>query len=127
MINSLLTFFAATPECTKTGAFLGLRPWYYYINDSDHFQGCDVTNFKLLGSGSDVPLVLLAIVDDMLRIAGLVAVVFVIVGAIRFMTSQGNSDEAAQARGTIINALVGLVIALVAIAFVSFIGKRLSS
>ena len=74
---------------------------------------------------SDLPLVLLAVVDDLLRIAGLVAVVFVIVGGIQYTTSQGNPDATAKAQSTVLNALIGLVIALFAVAFVTYLGKAL--
>ena len=81
MISSLYSLFAA--ECGAKG-FLGLVPWYEYINDNAHFNGCDVKKFQLLGAHSYIPLVLLAVVDDLLRIAGLVAVAYVLIGATKF-------------------------------------------
>lgn len=121
----IFTIFGA--EC-HAGSFLGLVPWYNYINDSKHFKGCEFTNFTFLpgnGHPSDVPPVIMAIVDDLLRIAALVAVAFVIVGAIGLITSQGNPDNASKAQSTIINALIGLAIAIVSVAFVSFLGGKL--
>jgi hypothetical protein len=51
---------------------------------------CEVINFNLLGTGSDSGLLLiaLAIVDMLLRVAGLVAVAFVIWGGFNYITSQ---------------------------------------
>ena len=112
--------------CNKT-EFLGLRPWYYYL-PKERFEGCNVKDFILLPGAddkSDIPLILLAIVDDLLRIAALVAIGFVILGAFRLIASQGNPEDAAKAQSTIINALIGLAIAIVAAAFVSFLGSRL--
>jgi hypothetical protein len=127
MMISLFTQFAA--DACQKASFFGLRPWYYYLPDSRLNQNtCDIKGFKLLPSGntgSDVPLVLLAIVDDLLRIAGLVAVAFIIVGAIRLVASQGNPEDASRAQDTIINALLGLAIAIIATAFVSFLGHKL--
>jgi len=114
--------------CNKS-SFFGLRPWYYYLPDNK-FEGCDIKKFQLLPtdkSPSDVPLVLLAIVDDLLRIGALVAIGFVIYGAIQLVTSQGDPDGAATAQKTITNALIGLVIAIVAATFVSFLGTKLGS
>ena len=132
MLNNLLTF--AATRC-QDGSFLGLRPWWYYLPDSKFDTGgkfsddkCNIVNFVILPGGgqrSDIPLVLLAVVDDLLRIAGMVAVGFVIVGAVQYITSQGEPDKTAQAQSTIINALIGLAIAVVAVAFVSFVGFRL--
>lgn len=120
MLN-LLTNFAKTAEECSSG-FLGLRPWYHYLKLDDK---CEIVDFKFFPPKSDVPLVLLAIVDDLLRLAGIVAVAYVIIGAVSFMTSDGNPDKASKARDTVINALIGLAIAMIAIAFVSFLGNRL--
>jgi hypothetical protein len=125
MLQALYMFADA---CKEDNHFFGLRPWYHYINDSTHFNGCDIKKFTFLpgaGQDSDIPLVLLAVIDDLLRIAGIVAVGFVIYGAIKLIASQGSSESTAKARGTIINALVGMAIAIVAVAFVSYLGSRL--
>ncbi|MGH7195931.1 MAG: pilin [Candidatus Saccharimonadales bacterium] len=70
-------------------------------------------------------LIALAVFEDILRIAGLVAVFVVIAGGIRYSTSNGDPQSAQAARGTIINALIGLTIAVIASATVAFIGHRL--
>jgi hypothetical protein len=125
MINLPFNLLAALDTCQERD-FFGLHPWYHYIpKDKSHFDGCDIKHFQLLGSSSDIPLVLLAIVDDLLRIAGMVAVAFIIVGAIRLVTSQGNPEDTSKAQSTIINALIGLAVAIVAASFVSFLGNRL--
>jgi FtsH-binding integral membrane protein len=80
---------------------------------------------RLLGSSSQLPLVLIAVVDDLLRIAGLVALAFVVISAIKFITSEGNPENATNARNTLINALVGLAITVTATIFVSFLGNQL--
>lgn len=128
-------------NCKKK--FFGLVPWYYYI-DQEFQSGtpgvgggdkCDIKCFNLFNQtevnecgkkSSDLPAVMLAIIDDLLRIAGIVAVAFVLVGAFQYTTSGGNSEQTAKARSTLINAFGGLAIALVAVAFVSFIGSRLN-
>jgi Type IV secretion system pilin len=111
--------------CSK-GDFFGLLPWYYYLPSSDlDASTCSIREFHILGANADLPLVLLAVVDDLLRIAGLVAIGFVIVGAIRYTTSQGNAEDAAKAQSTVINALIGLALATVAVGIVSFLGAKL--
>lgn len=114
-------------KCSKPN-FFGLEPWYAYLDygyDSVT-KSCQIKNFKFLGSNSDIPLILLAIVNDLLRIAGLVAVAFVIMGGVKYMTSQGNPDAMSAGQKTIIDALIGLLIALLAVAFVTFLGKTLT-
>ena len=123
-----LTTFAL--DRCQNNSFFGLSPWWHYLNDNSFKKGtCDLVNFRLLPKGadapSDVPLVLLAVVDDLLRIVALVAIAFVIVGAFKLITSQGNPEDTAKARGTIINALLGMAVAIVAATFVNFIGNKL--
>lgn len=119
-----LTLFSAA--ACKSGSFLGFISWYHYLARTA--DGCDIASFQFFPDGntpSDVPLVLLAIVDDLLRLAGIIAVAFVLIGAIKYITSQGNPEDTGKAQSTITNALAGLAIALVAVAFVSFIGSKL--
>ena len=127
--------FASTADSCKKHDFFGLAPWYHYLPDKDfgvNLSGqnypCDINaNFSLLpsnGSG-DLPLIGLAIVDDLLRQAGILAVAFIIYGGIQYIASQGNAEKTARAQATVLNALVGLAIAMIAIAFVSFLGNKL--
>ncbi|PID30843.1 hypothetical protein CSA80_03710 [Candidatus Saccharibacteria bacterium] len=125
----------AAKQCSKT--FLGLKPWFYYLPDSafrapNGSLSCDIYHFSLFGDkdngkDSDIVPILLVIADDLIRISGLVAVAFVITGGIRLSVSQGEPEKTKAARQTIINALIGLVIAIVAASVVSFVGGRLSS
>lgn len=124
MLSDQLLLFAAT--CPKP-RFFGLIPWYEYLKLNDK---CDIASFQFLPHGkiqSDVPLVLLAVVDDLLRLAGLFAVGFVIYGGIQYILSQGNPDGTARAQATIINSLIGVAIAMVSIAVVSFVGSRVGA
>lgn len=67
----------------------------------------------------------LAIIEMLLAVAGVVSVAFVIVGGFRYITSQGEPEHTKAALSTIINALIGGAIAIVATALVAFIGGRL--
>jgi len=129
----LLTYqlsLLATDTCDKSGGFFGLIPWYHYLpNPSLQANGdCNIRTFNIISSPnnpSDVPLVLLAVVDDLLRIAALVAVGFIIYGAFQYVASQGNPEHTSKAQSTILNSLIGLVIAITAVVFVSFLGSKL--
>jgi hypothetical protein len=110
----------------KGGDFLGFKTWYYYLPSSD-FDGCKIKDFNFLPTNgrSDIVLILLAVIDDLLIVAGVVAVAFVVIGAFRYVASQGDPEKTAQAQSTIINALVGTAIAITATVFVNFLGQRL--
>ena len=121
-------------QCSKP--FLGLQPWFAYLPDEafDKSSGsytCNINNFSLFGdsgtgTGSHLLPVALVIADDLLRLAGLVAVVFVMVGGVQYVTSEGEPDRTKRAKDSIINALIGLAIAIVAAAVVSYIGRSLT-
>lgn len=133
---------SAADNCDKSG-FFGLEPWYHFMPDSEIGVGkigatpvdkCGIKCFNIFPQSqpnecgetdSDVPGVILAIIDDLLRIAALAAVAFIIMGAFQFVGSRGNSERTAAAQSTIINALTGLAVALVAVALVSFLGSQL--
>lgn len=125
------------------GGFFGLKPWYYYMpnelgvpqHGDTGADKCGVRCFNIFVQAqknecgetkSDIPGVILVIIDDLLRIGGLVAIAFIILGAFQYVASRGNSERTASAQSTIIAALTGLAITLVAVAFVSFLGNRLN-
>lgn len=103
-------------------SFFGFPTWYKYLSPKD-VNGVCTPDFVF---PDKLPLVGLAIVDILLRIAALVAIAYVVYGGIRYTTSQGDPQATSSARETIIGALAGLVIATVAAAVVSFIGSQLS-
>jgi hypothetical protein len=123
----------AGAACSDKPTFLGLEPWYQYLGmQTDASGSCSTIAFPststgALGANSPFLLIGLAVVDDLIRVAALVAVGYVIYGGIQYMTSGGSPDSTKKAQGTIINALVGLVIAILAASIVAFIGNRLGS
>jgi hypothetical protein len=131
MVNMLSLFAQGTGACADK-LFFGLVPWYHYLKVQSVTDPltkrayCDIPNFTLLGGHSDLLLVLLAVVDDLLRIAGVVAVAYVIYAGIKYIMSQGSPDETAKAQSTLVNALLGLALALVAVALVSYLGTHLA-
>ena len=131
-ITSLLSKFATFGDvCDPTAGsnnFLTLTPWYQYLEGAeDSFGKCVPQISNSAGDGlPGVWLILLAVIDSLLKIVALVAVGFIIYGGVQFVISQGEPDKTNQARNTIINALVGLVIAMAAASIVSFIGRRVS-
>lgn len=52
---------------------------------------------------------------------GVIAVIIIIIAAIQYITSGGDSQKVAKAKDTIIYALVGLVVAILAFVIVNFV------
>ncbi len=111
-------FFAAIP--CNNHAFFFLPPWWEYLPASKFAADCSIQRFVFPG---DLLAVGLAIVDMLLRVAGLVAVVSIIIAGIGYMTAGGDVPKTASARKRIYNALIGLAIVAVASGIVAFIGN----
>ena len=61
------------------------------------------------------------IINILLTVASVVAVIMIIVGGIRYATSNGDSTQVSAAKNTIMYAVIGLVIAIFAYAIVNFV------
>ena len=72
---------------------------------------------KLVGSGGMVT----DIINIMLFVIGILCVIMIIWGGIRYTISNGASDKVKDAKNTILYAVVGLVIAIIAYALVNWV------
>jgi TRAP-type C4-dicarboxylate transport system permease small subunit len=70
--------------------------------------------------------VVAAIIEILLRVAAIAAVIFIIYGGFSYTASQGDPEATSRAKGTLVNALIGLAIAVSAAAIVSFIAGNVS-
>ena len=82
---------------------------------NDESQVCKGTNknslYVLIGN----------VVNLLLTIAGIIAVIMIVIGGIRYTTSAGDAGQTKSARDTIIYAVAGLVIAIMAFAIVNWV------
>lgn len=108
-------------------SFLGFHSWNYYLKLNPNNCDIDPSQFHVLGANSSLLLIILAVLDDLFKLAGILAVAFVVYAGFQFVLSQGSPDETAKARTTGINALVGLGISIIATWFVSFLGARVDN
>jgi len=58
-------------------------------------------------------------------VAGAIAMLIIVVSALKYVLSQGNPQETAKAKDTILYALVGLVVCALAFSIVTFVVERL--
>jgi len=61
------------------------------------------------------------IVNALLALAALIAAIFVVIGGVRYITSQGDEDAAAAAKNTVLYALIGLIVIALSAVLVNFI------
>jgi hypothetical protein len=152
-VASLVFLVPAQPakaiDCTSR-SLLGVPTWYKYLevqpvdtaadgqqicqvvgpcvnkDTGEPVSSCDGTTTRL-NIAVVTQRVAIAILDILLRIAGIVAFVFIVVAGFKFVLSEGDSNKAKDARNTALNAAIGLGIAIVATGIVSFIGRSISS
>lgn len=84
-------------------------------------SGCNTS------SGPNIDSILRHIVNVLSAIIGLVAVVMIIFGGFRYITSGGSDTSVTSAKNTILYAIVGLVIVALSQALVRFVIKVLGT
>lgn len=67
------------------------------------------------------------VTNTILYIVGIVAVIMLIIGGIKYVISGGDSKKVTDAKNTVLYAIIGLVIAFLAFAIVNFVISALPS
>lgn len=68
---------------------------------------------------------ILKIINIALAVAGLIAVLFLIIGGFRYITSAGNEETAESAKKIITNAIIGIVVIILSFVIVRVISNAL--
>jgi amino acid transporter len=79
------------------------------------------------GKDNTVPLdtFIANIINILLFVIGAVAVIMIIIGGIRYVTSNGDQAQVKGAKDTILYSIIGLVVAILAYAIVNFVVLKL--
>lgn len=117
----------------KASSFLGIPKWYKYLNTeftatSGESGNCDIVIPKDADGHVDIQRtvgpILLAVTEILLRVGTYLAIGVIVWGGIQYQISQGEPERTKNARSMIINAVVGLVIAIFATAIVNLVGRN---
>lgn len=125
IFHTLFAQFAAMgSNCTPNGGgLLGFPTWYKYlkgIRDAENICVPSVVGIN------DVWFIAMAAIEILLRVAALLAFFMIIYAAFSYVTSQGEPDATAKAKGTLINAILGLAISVSAVLIVNFIARSIT-
>src|SRR5947209_3197997 len=108
LLHLVTLLAAAGDKCTPNyGSFLSFPTWYRYLPGTIDASGKCVPAATSL---NDVWLIVAAVIDILLHIAAILAVVMVVYGGFQYITSQGEPEKTGKAKGTLVNALIGLAI-----------------
>ncbi len=92
----------------------------------DVLEKCDNESKVCKGTNKNSLYALMEnVIDMLLIIIGIISVIMIIIGGIRYVTSAGDAGQTKSARDTVIYAVVGLVIAIMSYAIVNFVLARL--
>lgn len=109
-----------------TGRFLTFPAWYRCLpRDAD--GGVRMMDGGSGATSGDNPIsrtiwvIALNVVEIIIQLVGYVSVVYIIIGGWRYILSNGSADGNVKGRKTILNAVIGLIIALSSVAVVNTI------
>ncbi len=90
------------------------------------FSNCGSTGSSGAGicdgtSPTDFAKLMHNVINTILIVLGMIAVIMIVIGGIRYTTSNGDSSQVQAAKNTVLYAVVGLVIAIMAYAIVNFV------
>ncbi len=88
---------------------------------------CVTTGAKKSGIDDNVTVdgTIKNVTNVLLFLIGAVSVIMLIVGGFRYVASNGNADQIKAAKNTIMYAIIGLVVAIVAYAIVEFVADAI--
>lgn len=124
IFQPIVTYFSAAITPCHGGNFLNFPTWFKYLPSTTD-PNTHVCSPRI-SSLSDIWLIVAAILEILLRVAAIAAVIFIIYGGVTYVLSQGEPEKTTRAKMTIINALGGLVVAVMATVIVSFIAGSIS-
>ena len=87
------------------------------------FEACGTSTSPVCASTSDTDVnnIVKTVVNTLIYILGAIAVIMVVVGGIRYTTSNGDASGIKSAKDTILYAIIGIIVALLAYTIVNFV------
>jgi len=76
-------------------------------------------------SGADLPAKIQAIIQMLTMFVGAAAILFLVIGGFQFITAAGDQENMRRAKSTVMYSIVGLIIAILAYAIVTFVVQKL--
>lgn len=84
-------------------------------------DGLSTTRANCGGGEAQLDTIVEGVVNILLYVVGVAAVVMLIVGGLRYITSNGDAQAASSARNTVLYSIIGLIAAIIAYAVINWI------
>lgn len=116
---AVLALFTASLPARVLAVEVGNDPFCDKITDEGDKRAAGCPGGE--GETNDVGDVVQNIINVVIAVLGIVAVLFVVIGAVGYTTSQGDPAKTKKARDTILYAILGVVLAVLAYTIVNFV------
>jgi cytochrome bd-type quinol oxidase subunit 2 len=90
------------------------------------FAAAEIPGITPVTPSNDMSIanLLSTIITWILGLSGAIAVLFLILGGLQYITSSGNKDKAEQAKQTILYAVIGLIVIALSFVIVAFVSQN---
>lgn len=111
-------------DCNSSITLFGIPNWYDGLTRVADASGesCSIEGISL----GSVWVIVANVTRMALALAALLAIGFIIVGGITYITSRGNPEQTKRAQDILANSVLGLVLAIFASAIVGFVARSLT-
>lgn len=117
---------AAVAVVPVVGATMGLNSATAGAQVDEINKGINAVGGSNSSATLQVEEIVLAVVNWLLFAVGVISVIMLIVGGIKYATSAGDSNKVTSAKNTIMYAIIGLAVAVLAFAIVGFVTETLN-
>ncbi|MGK2896504.1 MAG: pilin [Candidatus Saccharimonadales bacterium] len=122
-MGTLVVLTPTTVSAACNDRFLTMPAWYTGLTDGS----CKMKPIPKTNNGlrDYILKIALNLIEILMQLVAYVAVAFLIWGGFLYMTAVGESGKLTNAKNTIRNAIVGLVISIAAVGIVSLISRNI--
>ena len=102
--------------------FILLNPLPAQAQTIDIYKACEgnITDEVCKNKGAKVEPIFKNVVNFLLMILGIISVIMIVIGGFLYATSSGDSNKTTTAKNTILYAVIGVAVALLAYTIVNF-------
>lgn len=117
LLKKISAIFAAIAVCSVLVTAVAPERSYAYGDNAK----AEICNTVQCSGGGSIDKILKAVVQIISVLAGVITVIMIVISGIKFATSGGDSSKVASARSSLMYALVGLVVTVLAQVIVRFV------
>ena len=96
------------------------------VNQGLNLPGLNVLFGSGLAQEKTLPDLIVSVIQLMLLFAGIIAVLFIIIGGYYYITAQGNEEQSEKGRKTLVNAIIGIILIILSYTIITVLQNTIS-